>query len=280
MITYNHEKYIRSALDSILSQKCSFKFNIVIGEDCSTDNTREILLEYHNKYPEKFKLLLHNENIGAVNNQNETLKACDGKYIAICEGDDYWTDQYKLQNQVDLIEKRLEATMCVALTNILDSNNLISSLNNQNSNRKTNDLIYFNDIINTYFHTSTYLIKKEFIPFLLSFSEKIQITDTVLRYLLVSKGPFVLYNEVVSVYRITGDGVWTTLSEEKQHLSHYKMYCNLTNIHNCSHTKHYIFRKYIYSKKLSFLYIKKFRFYNAVLYLIKAVEARINYIFN
>ncbi|WP_373032846.1 glycosyltransferase [Sulfurovum sp.] len=104
MITYNHEKYIAEALDSILMQEVDFRYEIVVGEDCSTDNTRQILLEYRDKYPDKFKLLLHNENIGMMPNVISTLKACTGKYIAMLEGDDYWADPLKLQKQVDFLD--------------------------------------------------------------------------------------------------------------------------------------------------------------------------------
>ena len=104
MITYNHELYIAQALDSILMQQVNFKYEIVIGEDCSTDNTRAILINYAKKYPNIFHLLLHKHNLGAVNNQNEVFKNCKGKYIAMLEGDDYWTDPYKLQKQVDFMD--------------------------------------------------------------------------------------------------------------------------------------------------------------------------------
>jgi glycosyltransferase involved in cell wall biosynthesis len=104
MITYNHEDFIRQAIESILIQECNFALEIVIGEDFSTDNTRKILLDYQLKYPNKIRLVLHTKNIGAMQNQIETLKACKGKYIAICEGDDYWTDPYKLQKQIDYLE--------------------------------------------------------------------------------------------------------------------------------------------------------------------------------
>ncbi len=108
MITYNHENYITQALESILMQKCDFNFEIVIGEDCSTDKTREILLGYKIKYPKIFKLLLNEKNIGAVRNQINTLKSCSGEFIAICEGDDYWSDPFKLQKQVDFLEAHEE----------------------------------------------------------------------------------------------------------------------------------------------------------------------------
>ena len=92
MMTYNHEKYISEAIEGVLMQNTNFDFDIVIGEDCSTDNTRQIILDYQRKYPGKFKLLLHKENIGAMANQMAVLQACSGKYIAMCEGDDYWID--------------------------------------------------------------------------------------------------------------------------------------------------------------------------------------------
>lgn len=108
MITYNHEKYIAQAIDSVLMQKTNFDYEIVIGEDCSTDKTREIVLEYKAKHPDKIKLLLQEKNLGMIQNFIDTLKACTGKYIALLEGDDYWTDPYKLQKQVDFLEANPE----------------------------------------------------------------------------------------------------------------------------------------------------------------------------
>jgi glycosyltransferase involved in cell wall biosynthesis len=104
MMTYNHERYIAKALDSILSQKVNFDYEIVLGEDCSSDKTREIVLSYKRKYADLIKLLLHDQNLGASNNQIVVIEKCTGKYIAILEGDDYWIDPYKLQKQVDFLE--------------------------------------------------------------------------------------------------------------------------------------------------------------------------------
>lgn len=109
LITYNHEKYIRKALDSVFSQATDFPFEVVIGEDCSTDNTRSILLEYKEKYQDKCKLLFRKENLGCPTlNVYQTMMECRGKYMAFLEGDDYWTDSYKLQKQVDFLEKHDE----------------------------------------------------------------------------------------------------------------------------------------------------------------------------
>ena len=104
-MVYNHEHFLIDCLDGFLMQKCDFDFDIVVGEDCSTDKSREILLDYAKRFPGKFKLILHDENVGATENQRIVLENCTGKYIALCEGDDYWTDPLKLQKQVDFLEE-------------------------------------------------------------------------------------------------------------------------------------------------------------------------------
>lgn len=111
-LVYNHEPFIAQTLEGFLMQKNNFTTQIVLGEDCSTDGSRTVILEYAQKYPGKFKLLLHDANIGALNNQQMVFEHCDGKYIAMCEGDDYWTDPLKLQKQVDFLEKNAKYNIC------------------------------------------------------------------------------------------------------------------------------------------------------------------------
>lgn len=103
MITYNHDKYIRQALDSILMQKVDFEYEVVVGDDCSPDNTQEILREYQALYPDKFKIIFRDKNIGATKNAYDVKMHCTGRYIAHLEGDDYWIDENKLQKQVDFL---------------------------------------------------------------------------------------------------------------------------------------------------------------------------------
>lgn len=112
MITYNHEKFIRQALDSILMQKTDFDYEIVIGEDCSTDNTREIIMEYYNKFPNKIKLFFPKKNVGIMKNFLTTYSMCTGDYIAFIEGDDYWTSPVKLQTQFDYLQSHPDFSMC------------------------------------------------------------------------------------------------------------------------------------------------------------------------
>ncbi len=112
MITYNHEKYIRACLDSVVMQKTNFRFEVVIGEDCSTDGTKAIVREFENRFPEIIKPIYQKTNQGAyANSLKFVVPQLSGKYITPLEGDDYWTDPLKLQKQVDAMEADLSLSM-------------------------------------------------------------------------------------------------------------------------------------------------------------------------
>lgn len=121
-ITYNHEKFIKQTLESFMMQKTDFDFEVIIGEDCSTDNTREIIKEFEQKYPHIIKPIYRDKNIGAMQNSIDILYRANGDYIAFCEGDDYWTDPYKLQKQVSFLEANPEYSLCWCRFKTLDEN--------------------------------------------------------------------------------------------------------------------------------------------------------------
>lgn len=108
MLAYNHERYIRQALDSVVGQRTDFRFEVVVGEDCSTDGTRGIVREYAQRYPDLVKPLFRKKNLGACRNVVSTLRHCKGEYIAFLECDDYWTDMEKLQKQADYLDANAE----------------------------------------------------------------------------------------------------------------------------------------------------------------------------
>jgi glycosyltransferase involved in cell wall biosynthesis len=112
MITYNHAKFISQAIESVLFQETTFPVELVIGEDRSTDGTREIVEDYSRKYPNVIRALLHVKNLGALNNNVTTLSQCQGTYVAMLEGDDYWTKVDKLQKQVEFLDVNSECVMC------------------------------------------------------------------------------------------------------------------------------------------------------------------------
>lgn len=121
-VTYNHEKYIRKALDSILVQQTTFPFEILVGEDCSTDKTGDILREYQSMYPGRFTVLYREKNLGATVNEYDLLQMTKGKYIAALELDDIWTDSLKLQKQYDFMEKHPEYIGCAHDFILIDKN--------------------------------------------------------------------------------------------------------------------------------------------------------------
>lgn len=113
MITYNHEPYIRQAIEGVIMQQTDFEFELIIGEDCSQDKTREICFEYQNKYPDKIRVLWWHENVSKLGGNGRRITArCRGEFIAYCEGDDYWIDPLKLQKQVDIMRKHPDAGIC------------------------------------------------------------------------------------------------------------------------------------------------------------------------
>ena len=121
LITYNQKKYIRQAVDGILMQQTSFDWELVIADDCSTDGTREILLEYKKNNPDRIRLILQDKNVGASRNWFDMITSPQSKYIALCEGDDYWTDPNKLQKQVDFLERNPDFVACFHPVMVVDS---------------------------------------------------------------------------------------------------------------------------------------------------------------
>lgn len=113
--TYNHEPYLADALDAILSQRCDFGVEIVLGEDCSSDGTLAVCKEYAEKYPENITLIASAENVGWRENYRRCVEAARGKYIAFCDGDDYWCDVERLSEQVALMEANPNVGLCYTL---------------------------------------------------------------------------------------------------------------------------------------------------------------------
>lgn len=105
MVTYNQEKFIAQAIESVLMQKTDFPFKVIIGEDCSTDTTRAICVDYEKKFPDKIQVIKHSMNLGLLRNYKSVFDICTAKYLAILEGDDYWGDPLKLKKQVEILEQ-------------------------------------------------------------------------------------------------------------------------------------------------------------------------------
>ena len=205
VMVYNHEKYIAECLEGILMQKCNFNFDIVVGEDCSTDKSREILLEYQNRYPGKFKLLLHETNVGAAKNQMQVFNSCNGKYIAMCEGDDYWIDPLKLQKQVDFLEANLDFSMCFHSVMITNSNLKYSYHFNipKESTLTIGDLI-----LKHYIPTCSLVFRKNYLPIVFPNWFQFSIVgDIPLEIMLAYNGKVKYIENEMATYRKHAQGI-------------------------------------------------------------------------
>lgn len=112
-LTYNHEKFLEKALDGIIMQKTDFSYEVIIGEDCSTDNSRKVIDSYVHRYPDIFTVIYRDRNVGTRKNMDEVFKLAKGEYFCILETDDYWIDTQKLQEQVDWLDNNPN---CIAVT--------------------------------------------------------------------------------------------------------------------------------------------------------------------
>lgn len=112
VITYQHEAYIRECLDSIIGQKGDFSLEVIIGEDCGQDSTYDICKEYEAKHPDIIRVLESKQNLGVMPNFVRVMKEAKGDFVAICEGDDFWIDEFKLQKQLDFMNSNPECTLC------------------------------------------------------------------------------------------------------------------------------------------------------------------------
>ncbi|RDI58335.1 glycosyltransferase [Flavobacterium glaciei] len=157
MLTYNQEAFIAQAIEGILMQKTTFRYQLVIGEDASTDTTRQICETYASQYGDRIKLLPSPAtNGGLIANYMRTIAECDGTYIAICDGDDYWIDEYKLQKQVDFLDKNPDYSIVYTAVKRLYSDGTYIDYN-YSLNKKHLD---FDDlIIDNFIHSVTALFR-------------------------------------------------------------------------------------------------------------------------
>jgi len=208
MITYNHEKYISQAIESILTQKVNFPIELVIGEDNSSDNTRKICILYYEKYPDIIKLRLSDKNLGMMPNFIENLKACKGNYIALLEGDDYWTDPLKLQKQVDFLELNPDYVMCCHNVKIEKNNGEIEYISDKLKVKK--ETYTMEDLCSDMsIHTSSLLYRNNLLKEFPDMLYKCTIGDFALRILIAEHGKTKYMDEVMSAYRIHSGGIFS-----------------------------------------------------------------------
>src|ERR1035437_1524868 len=210
-ITYNHEAYLRQAIESVLAQQTSFDFELVIGEDCSTDQTREIALEYQKAHPDVVRVLRNTARLGAMKNFEHTLAACRSKYVAFLDGDDFWTSPQKLQRQVDVLEAHRDISVVFHPVHIVPEPEPGQArvfprwvMPQRTSIR---------DVLRgIYMHTSSLMVRNPHFDRMPSWYHEMYMSDWPLVVLCARHGDIYCIPEPMASYRQTGSGIWSPLS--------------------------------------------------------------------
>lgn len=210
--SYNHENYIADAIESFLKQKTNFKFEILIHDDASTDRTAEIIKYYEELYPDLIKPIYQTENqySKGICVEDSNLKRAKGKYIAVCEGDDYWLDSYKLQKQVDYMESHPECSLCVHGGHVVNA----SDKRIQHYNRPTKGSKFFTveEVIEGgggLFLTNSMFYRIEYSNDMPRFFEVAPVGDYPLAIHLSLVGSVYYIDEYMSAYRVGDRSSWT-----------------------------------------------------------------------
>ena len=221
-LAHNHEKYIRSALDGFVMQKTNFPFEVLIYDDASTDTTADIIQEYADKYPDIVKPLFERENQfsrGENVSKKYNWPRVQGEYVALCEGDDYWTDENKLQKQVDFLDTHPDCSLCFHPVRIVDQSNpaeeeiypdqkLLQRAGELNfASLLKRNFIQTNSVVYRWrFHRESYnLMPEHILP-----------GDWFLHLLHAQVGKIGFLPEVMAVYRRNAGGVWTGANKQPQ----------------------------------------------------------------
>lgn len=230
-LAYNHEKYIRQALNSMVSQKVDFKFEVIVHDDASTDGTTEIIREFEKKYPDIIKPIYQKENqySKSVSIFSEYLiPKATGKYFALCECDDFWTSEYKLQKQVEYMEQHPECSLCIHNAIHVDiDNNVIGRVQTTKSGNRTFtcEEVVLGD--GHFCATNSILAPLKYIKEAPDYFKKLTL-DYIWQIRLASEGDTYCFEEEMSAYRVGVANSWTekmTSKKAKDDLA--KLYRNI-----------------------------------------------------
>jgi glycosyltransferase involved in cell wall biosynthesis len=223
IITYNQKDYISKCIEGALMQETSFPYEIVIGDDCSTDGTREILINYAKNYPEKIRLNLREKRgkgIPGQENFHSTLSLCKGKYVALCDGDDYWYDKNKIQLQADYLETHSDCVITSHNARVINEKDefISESLLDENNKRsfESNELVR-----GPWIPSLTRMFRNNLVVFTEDLKQCLN-GDLIFTCLLGTFGRSHYIPDIKNVaYRIQSKGVWSSESETRQFIALY-----------------------------------------------------------
>lgn len=228
-ITYNQEKFIRQAVDSFLMQQTNFPIEIIIHDDASTDNTTKIVREYQEKYPHLIKVIFQTENQYSLRRfgfLSDLFNSAKGKYIALCEGDDYWTDPLKLQKQVDFLEANRDYVMCFHSSKNIDERYIKAESNHIDCAEMYKS--YTQDEMiedrNALIPTASVCFRKKHLILPQEFNSCFN-ADTFIFSILGCSGAAKYLSDIKpSIYRLHSDGVWSSINHFQKRLKSINTY--------------------------------------------------------
>lgn len=223
--TYNQEAYIAQSINSALDQETNFDYEIVIGDDASADRTPQILLELQKAHPEKIHLLLREKNMGWKGKYNflSALKVCRGQYVAVLDGDDYWTSPHKLQRQVDFLDNHADFAMC--FHDVLIQRASSPGELERMCSPEQKEISTLEDLATTTFiPPSTIMFRNHLFAEFPKRFYKLLNGDWFLYMLNAEHGNVRYINEVMAIYRVHDEGVWSKLSYMQHLEEHIKTY--------------------------------------------------------
>ena len=225
MITYNHSKYIKQAVESVLEQKTNFDFELIIANDCSPDNTDEIINDIIKNNPNgyKIKYYSHQKNIGMMSNFIFLTEQAIGKYCALCEGDDFWTDNYKLEKQVSFLDSNLDYSICFHNVQILTNEGLIT----ENPLIALDTSTILDLAKGNYIHTPSVVYRNHLIPKLPDYFKKAPVGDYFLHMLNAKYGKIKYIDENMAVYRVHETSYWSSKKQSERELIWIKFLKNI-----------------------------------------------------
>lgn len=250
--TYQHAPFIRQCLDSILMQKTSFPFEILLGEDESSDGTREICKEYAEKYPDKIRLFLRDRTTSHYVDKETDIKyrfnvkwlrkSSRGKYVAVCEGDDYWTDPYKLKKQVEFLENNEEYILTVGGYEILDSKTgqmkkVIKRVNQNDSEHKFGYTFTLNEASKKWITKTLTLVFRNLNKVYPKMYQYSYSRDVHFIYHLLQEGKGFYFTEIFGVYRLHEGGIYSPKSSREKALIRFKISKEIYLVNNEEHSR-------------------------------------------
>ena len=243
-LVYNHEPYLRECFDGFMMQKTNFDFEVLVHDDASTDNSASIIREYETKHPDIFKPIYQTENQyskGVKVSATFNFPRAKGKYIAMCEGDDYWTDPLKLQKQVDFLESHPDYVMCSHhfVTYDQETKEYGKDWNSHINEDLSFDLNYFIQPTTWITQPLTLLYRRNCLD-LNKYSLYKNSKDVTLIYHLLTSGKGMFLKENMGIYRIHGGGVWASVNINSQNKSEFKARIGIYMIENDDISAQYI----------------------------------------